>query len=205
MKYENYEVKKQILDKIKEYNKIFIFRHKRPDGDATGSTKGLKRILELTYPEKEIKLQNCDFADYMAFLEGQYNLNKKLINSPANHGVFFADTDSMVTRMYAEYYAKDDTCALTQEEFEKVAVMADELARKSRWDKIFLVAPHGVFVDDHERYMAHSGMKERQELFDILVQNIKRTGDWDKVVILTGNYYENFMAVVNYVNEVMAR
>jgi hypothetical protein len=53
--------------------------------------------------------------------------------------------------------------------------------------------------------MAHSGMKERQELFDILVQNIKRTGDWDKVVILTGNYYENFMAVVNYVNEVMAR
>jgi NadR type nicotinamide-nucleotide adenylyltransferase len=146
-----------------------------------------------------------DGADYMAFLEGQYNLNKKLINSPANHGVFFADTDSMVTRMYAEYYAKDDTCALTQEEFEKVAVMADELARKSRWDKIFLVAPHGVFVDDHERYMAHSGMKERQELFDILVQNIKRTGDWDKVVILTGNYYENFMAVVNYVNEVMAR
>ena len=146
-----------------------------------------------------------DGADYMAFLEGQYNLNKKLINSPANHGVFFADTDSMVTRMYAEYYAKDDTCALTQEEFEKVAVMADELARKSRWDKIFLVAPHGVFVDDHERYMAHSGMKERQELFDILVQNIKRTGDWDKVVILTGNYYENFMSVVNYVNEVMER
>ena len=146
-----------------------------------------------------------DGADYMAFLEGQYNLNKKLINSPANHGVFFADTDSMVTRMYAEYYAKDDTCAITQEEFEKVAVMADELARKSRWDKIFLVAPHGVFVDDHERYMAHSGMKERQELFDILVQNIKRAGDWDKVVILTGNYYENFMAVVNYVNEVMAR
>lgn len=140
-----------------------------------------------------------DGADYIAFLEGQYNLNKQLINSPANHGVFFADTDSMVTRMYAEYYAQDETCALTQEEFEKVAIMADELARKSRWDKIFLVAPHGVFVDDHERYMAHSGMKERQELFDILVKNIKSTGDWDKVTILTGNYYENFMAIVNYV------
>ena len=142
-----------------------------------------------------------DGADYIAFLEGQYNLNKKLINSPANHGVFFADTDSMVTRMYAEYYAQDETCALTQEEFEKVAIMADELARKSRWDKIFLVAPHGVFVDDHERYMAHSGMKERQELFNILVENIKRTGDWDKVTILTGNYYENFMTVVSYVRD----
>lgn len=142
-----------------------------------------------------------DGADYIAFLEGQYNLNKQLINSPANHGVFFADTDSMVTRMYAEYYAQDETCALTQEEFEKVAIMADELARKSRWDKIFLVAPHGVFVDDHERYMAHSGMKERQELFDILVENIKRTGDWDKVSILTGNYYENFMEIVRYVRD----
>ena len=146
-----------------------------------------------------------DGADYMAFLEGQYNLNKSLINSPSNHGVFFADSDSMVTRMYAEYYAKDPTCALTQEEFEKITVMADELTRKSRWDKIFLVAPHGVFVDDHERYMAHSGMKERQELFDILCENIKRSGNWDKVTILKGNYYENFMAVVNYVREVMAR
>ena len=146
-----------------------------------------------------------DGADYMAFLEGQYNLNKSLINSPSNHGVFFADSDSMVTRMYAEYYAKDPSCALTQEEFEKIAVMADELTRKSHWDKIFLVAPHGVFVDDHERYMAHSGMKERKELFEILCNNIKASGNWDKVVILNGDYYENFMTVVNYVREVMAR
>ena len=144
-----------------------------------------------------------DSADYMAFLEGQYNLNRKLINSPANQGVFFADSDSMVTRMYAEYYAKDPTCKLTQEEFEKLAVVADELTRKSRWDKIFLLAPHGVFVDDHERYMAHSGMKERTELYEILCKNIKDSGNWDKVTILSGNYYENFISVVNYVKGVM--
>lgn len=144
-----------------------------------------------------------DSADYMAFLEGQYNLNRKLINSPANHGVFFADTDAMVTRMYAEYYAKDATCKLTQEEFERLAVVADELTRKSRWDKIFLLAPHGVFVDDHERYMAHSGMTERQELFEILCNNIKNSGNWENVTILNGNYYENFMTVVNYVRWVM--
>lgn len=145
-----------------------------------------------------------DSADYMAFLEGQYNLNRKLINSPANHGVFFADSDAMVTRMYAEYYAQDDTCKLTRDEFEKIAVMADEYTRKSRWDKIFLLAPHGVFVDDHERYMAHSGMKERQELYEILCRNIQNSGNWDKVTVLTGNYYENFLAVVDYVKEVTA-
>ena len=155
--------------------------------------------------ESSVSDWELDSADYLAVLEGQYNLNKRLINSPANHGVFFADTDSMVTRMYAEYYAKDDTCALRQDEFDKIAVIADEYTAKSRWDKIFLLAPHGVFVDDHERYMAHSGMRERQKLFGILVENIKRTGNWDKVTILQGGYYANFMAVVDYVNEVMRR
>ena len=146
-----------------------------------------------------------DGADYMAFLEGQYNLNKKLINSPANQGVFFADTDSLVTRMYAEYYAKDETCALTQAEFEKIAVMADELTRKSRWDKIFLVAPKGVFVDDHTRFMQHAGMKERKELFDILVANLRRCDLWDKVTVLDGGeYYKNFLTVKQYVETYMA-
>lgn len=141
-----------------------------------------------------------DGADYMAFLEGQYNLNKKLINSPANQGIFFADTDSLVTRMYAEYYARDESCALTQEEFRKIAIMADELTRKSRWDKIFLVAPKGVFVDDHTRFMNHSGMKERKELYDTLCCNLARCGLWDKVTVLDGGeYYQNFLTIKQYV------
>ena len=144
-----------------------------------------------------------DGADYMAFLEGQYNLNKKLINSPANHGIFFADSDSMVTRMYAEHYSKDNDCAITQEEFEKVAVLADELTRKCKWDKIYLLCPHGIFVDDHERYMAHSGMEERQVLFKILCDNIKASGNWDKVTILDGGYWSNFKRIVEEVKEIV--
>lgn len=146
-----------------------------------------------------------DGADFMAFLDGQYRLNRSLINSPGNNGIFFADSDSMVTRMYAEYYAKDGSCGLSEKEFEQVASMADAITAKCRWDKIFLLAPKGVFVDDHERYMAHSGMNERQELFNILCDNIKRSGNWDKVVILQEGYYENFMTIVRYVREVMAR
>ena len=61
----------KILNKIKEYDKIIIFRHFRPDGDAIGSTKGLARILQLTYPEKKIYLQNADFSAYLAFLGGE--------------------------------------------------------------------------------------------------------------------------------------
>ena len=58
----------RILDKIKQYDKIILFRHFRPDGDAIGSTKGLARILKLTYPEKKIYLQNADYSNYLAFL-----------------------------------------------------------------------------------------------------------------------------------------
>ena len=64
----NRETITKILDKIEEYGRIIIFRHARPDGDAIGSTKGLARILKLTYPEKEIYLQNSDYSDYLAFL-----------------------------------------------------------------------------------------------------------------------------------------
>ena len=141
--------------------------------------------------------------DFMAFLSEQYNFNRNLINSAENNGVFFADSDSMVTRMYAEYYSKDDSCVLTKEEFEKIAVMADAYTAKSRWDKIYLLCPHGVFVDDHERYMAHSGMQEREELFDILCNNIKNSGNWDKVTILDGGYWNNFRKIVEDVKEMI--
>lgn len=64
----NITAAREVLEKIKEYDRIIIFRHFRPDGDAIGSTKGLHRILQISYPEKEIVLQNCDFSDYLAFL-----------------------------------------------------------------------------------------------------------------------------------------
>ena len=37
----NYEIKKQILDKMQQYDRIILFRHVRNDGDCVGATKGL--------------------------------------------------------------------------------------------------------------------------------------------------------------------
>lgn len=66
----NEGIKRKILDKIVEYDSIVIGRHFRPDGDAIGSTKGLERILKLTYPEKRIYLASSDYSDYLSFLGG---------------------------------------------------------------------------------------------------------------------------------------
>ena len=64
----NLEIKQEILNKIKAYDKIVISRHQRPDGDAVGSTMGLMKILKLTYPEKKIVLVGEDVCDYVSFL-----------------------------------------------------------------------------------------------------------------------------------------
>lgn len=68
---ENHAQMKVILDEIKAYDRIVIFRHKRPDGDAVGSTLGLRGILQLTYPEKKIVVNNTDYSDYVSFLGGE--------------------------------------------------------------------------------------------------------------------------------------
>ncbi len=67
----NTETKKLILAKIKAYDKIIISRHIRPDGDCIGGTKGLKAILEATYPQKDIFLVNGDYSEFLAFLGGE--------------------------------------------------------------------------------------------------------------------------------------
>lgn len=45
---------KEILNKIKKYQRIIIHRHSNPDLDALGSQIGLRETLRLNFPEKEI-------------------------------------------------------------------------------------------------------------------------------------------------------
>ena len=64
----NFEVKQAILQKIKEYRTIMIFRHIRNDGDCVGASKGLQAILRASFPEKDIYLIDSDCSAFLAFL-----------------------------------------------------------------------------------------------------------------------------------------
>ncbi|MDR0297421.1 MAG: bifunctional oligoribonuclease/PAP phosphatase NrnA [Streptococcaceae bacterium] len=44
----------EILEKIKQYETIVIFRHMKPDPDALGSQGGLRAILRENFPEKKV-------------------------------------------------------------------------------------------------------------------------------------------------------
>ena len=59
----------EILQCIKEYDKIVIHRHSSPDGDALGSQIGMKYLLRESFPEKEIYAVGDDAKRY-SFMDG---------------------------------------------------------------------------------------------------------------------------------------
>ena len=61
-------IKQTILEKIKAYSRIMIFRHIRIDGDCVGASKGLKDIILSTWPDKEVYIIDDQTSDYLAFL-----------------------------------------------------------------------------------------------------------------------------------------
>ena len=64
----NLEVKQQILNKIREYDTILLFRHVRNDGDCVGATKGMKSLITATWPEKQVFIIDGETAQYLAFM-----------------------------------------------------------------------------------------------------------------------------------------
>ncbi len=56
-----------IHKKIKEYKKIIIHMHIRPDGDCYGAGFGLKEIIKESFPEKIVYVVGEE-ADYVSFL-----------------------------------------------------------------------------------------------------------------------------------------
>lgn len=65
------EAKKAVLERIKQYDRIVITRHSRPDGDAIGSTKGLCNAIRLSFPNKDVRVINTDYSEHLAFLGGE--------------------------------------------------------------------------------------------------------------------------------------
>lgn len=69
----NTETKRNVLEKIKEYDSIVVARHSRPDGDAIGSSAGLREVLRASFPGKDVRLIACDDSDYLSFLNVKYD------------------------------------------------------------------------------------------------------------------------------------
>jgi len=155
--------------------------------------KGRDNCHLKTDPEFNVK-------DFMYNIYEQHKYNEELISSPQNPGIFLSDTDNLVTLMYANYYRKREGFALNDEEFNVLYEMTKAYRPTTKWDKIFLIQPQpkGI-VDDGERYMPDSDYAIRCEFFEYLKKLYDDFGY--EYEILNGTYYENYMTVRRYIDE----
>ncbi|MCF7926551.1 MAG: bifunctional oligoribonuclease/PAP phosphatase NrnA [Candidatus Izimaplasma sp.] len=93
----------KIFERIKKYEKIVIHRHKNPDGDAYGSQLGLKRLIELNYPSKVVKVV------------GDENMFKFLGNMDLVEDEFYQDALVIIVDVAVSQLISDDRYALAKE------------------------------------------------------------------------------------------
>lgn len=61
-------IKEVIYNKIRENNRIVLFRHARPDGDCIGATKGMRGLIKKTWPHKEVFICDPSSSDLLDFM-----------------------------------------------------------------------------------------------------------------------------------------
>ena len=89
--------------------------------------------------------------DYYYLLFGQYDQTSKLIDSSANRGLVIADTNSLVTKGYYDYYMEVEGPETSMTDtFDNLFV---SILAKEKWDLILFVQPIGSYVNDGFRDM----------------------------------------------------
>ena len=89
--------------------------------------------------------------DYYYLLLGQYDQTSKLIDSSANRGLVIADTNSLVTKGYYDYYMEVESPETSMTDtFDNLFV---SILAKEKWDLILFVQPIGSYVNDGFRDM----------------------------------------------------
>ena len=180
----------------------------------TNLTKDLAKYFGTTwahewprdYMEKYCILDpDLNALDFAEFLVGQYRHTQEQIASPANRGVFFCDTDSMITKMYAGKYSCEEQCSVGREDYREVIMpLAYKIARSCNWSHIFFLEPSCGFVDDHTRYMEHAELDVRSEMSMELWWSAQNAYGADKITVLNGSdYKKNFDTIVRYVKGIM--
>lgn len=137
--------------------------------------------------------------DYISFFEGQDRANQHEIESPANQGIVFFDTDAITTKCYARMYLPVNT----REQWEQVA---DVYVKKENPDLILLVPPQR-FVDDGFRSLDWAD--DRAAFNNELIRQLSMAGMLDRVVELDDagsdddpdGYYARYVHAMQVITE----
>lgn len=97
----------QILNKIKQYDSIIIYRHKNPDLDAIGSQMGLYYTLKDNFPNKNIYVLG-DLNEY----SNLYNIE---MNESLSNEIIYKNSLAIILDVAVSHLVSSDTYNLCNE------------------------------------------------------------------------------------------
>lgn len=154
-------------------------------------------------------IDDCDLdtETFVTFLQGQNRHIMEQIESSANRGICFVDSDANTTDMYAAHYGEREECTLAPENYlQFVYPLAQLYNQQLEWDRVFIIPPHGKFVDDHTRYMEDADIAQREEMFADMKSMVDNNPQMQgRIEVLWGSYQENFEDIKHYVNQMYER
>ena len=175
-------------------------------GSASGGKTTLVKDLARTYnapcsleyareyQEKyNVRDDELDTNDYIHLLTDQYAQTAEIIDNGQHSWLIFADTNSTVTKVYIDYYLKEN---ISQEEFDLLDRLYQVTQAREKWDLIFVILPKSNYVDDGSRDMTMADNRTRdwftKHLLDLL------SPFKDKIVILVENCDSDSFFADNY-------
>ncbi|MDR0298879.1 MAG: nicotinamide-nucleotide adenylyltransferase [Streptococcaceae bacterium] len=143
--------------------------------------RSINAPFSLEYAREYEEKSNIDddelrMDDYARLITGQYDANSREVNSPANQGVVFLDTDAIVTRVYAKLY-------LPEKDFKQLEPLFQKTIADEHMDLILIIPPITEYVNDGFRNMDWE--ESRTEFHDELLRQLREFDLMDKVVILS--------------------
>ena len=146
--------------------------------------------------EHQLKDEELTDEDFLAFIRLQNEWT-----DAAHDSVIISDTDTITTLAYTISYANDPCIrAISLDSIEKIK----REIQIFDWDKIYVLPPKNTYVDDGLRYMNQADLEVRNTNFSLLIQLLDSYGFQDKITYLSGNYWENFIAVKQYIQNIMS-
>ena len=204
---EGLKTQARILEAVRQYDRIVVCRHKRPDGDAYGSTFGLREILRDSFPSKDIRLINDDRSEYLSFLgkedppftEEEYRsalfivldcgTKSRVSQSMLTNAAFVIKIDHHIdTQPYGDISWVEDERSSTCEMVASLCFSFPEVLRLSKQSATYLFT--GMVTDTGRfRYEGTDGdtMRIAGELLDLGI---------DREMIFANLYMEPFESVL---------
>lgn len=147
--------------------------------------------------------EDLTFGDFVQFISTQNDHIDAAVKQASNEkGVMIADTDNLVTLMYAKAYSEMEQMKITSEEYAKLEEYVASTIDQYQWDYIFILSPNNTFVDDGSRYMKQSSMEERQKNYNILRGLVRKYYKNCRLRFLEGGDFQyNLMSVVDTINQ----